>query len=544
MINDIYGDGIASGWKVRDASSFAGPQVLEADVVIVGTGAGGGTAAEILSAAGLKVLMVEEGPLKTSASFKDMDESRAFRELYQEAAGRTTSDGAIGILQGRAVGGTTTVNWTSSFRTPPETLKHWAAQHSVKDSSVDAMAPWFQKMEERLGVAPWGMAPNANNETLKRGCEKLGWEWHVIPRNVRGCMNSGYCGFGCPVNAKQSMLVSTIPAALKNGAELVHHLRVQELFFSSGTVRHMTALALDRDCIEPTGVQVEIRARHYVLAGGAINTPALLLRSNVPDPGRRVGQRTFLHPVPIMLAQMPGAVNGWYGAPQSIASDEFQWKHDTGDAPGFKMEVPYIQPMFSSILLGHGRVLAEDLAQLHRTQITLALLRDGFHRDSPGGTVRVDASGAALLDYDVSWYLWRGVREAFMRMAQAQFAAGALRVKPAHLDAHWCSSWKEAEDMIERLPYKKFRCALNTAHQMGGCAMGEDTQEAVADSYGRHHHAQNLSIFDGSLFPTSIGANPQLSIYGFSARNATRLAQQMSGTKSSAQSAPDHKPNS
>lgn len=117
-INDIYRDGISSGWKVVDASTYAKPQTLEADVAIIGSGAGGGVSAEILSAAGLRVLLLEEGALHTSDSFKDMDEGRAYRDLYQESASRSTSDGAITILQGRSVGGSTTINWSSSFRTP------------------------------------------------------------------------------------------------------------------------------------------------------------------------------------------------------------------------------------------------------------------------------------------------------------------------------------------------------------------------------------------------------------------------------------------
>ena len=128
-INDIYSAGIASGWKVLDAATFTAPRTFEADVAIVGSGAGGGIAAEMLTEAGFKVLLIEEGALRTSDSFKDMDEARAYRELYQEAAARATSDGAISILQGRSVGGSTTVNWTSSFRTPPKTLAHWATEH-------------------------------------------------------------------------------------------------------------------------------------------------------------------------------------------------------------------------------------------------------------------------------------------------------------------------------------------------------------------------------------------------------------------------------
>ncbi|TXH02804.1 MAG: GMC family oxidoreductase [Nevskiaceae bacterium] len=534
-IDDIYTAGIASGWKVHDASTFRDDQQFEADVAIIGSGAGGGTTAEILSQAGLKVLILEEGPLKTSASFKDMDESRAYADLYQEAAGRASSDGAVSIFQGRAVGGTTVVNWTSSFRTPTETLKHWGAAHGVKGMSPDEMAPWFAQMEERLGVAPWGQAPNANNAALKRGCDKLGWEVHVIPRNVRGCWNSGYCGYGCPVNAKQSMLVSTIPSALRNGAELVHHLRVQKLNFSGGKVASLDGLALDAECLQPGGARVTVRARHYVLAGGAINNPALLLRSGAPDPHQRLGKRTCIHPVNMTVAQMPERVDGFYGAPQSIASDEFQWKHDTTQQPGFKLEVPPLYPSLTSAIFGaHGRTLVEDMSQLPYTQAVLALLRDGFHPDSPGGTVRIDSNGMPLLDYDFSDYLWRGFKLAYLRMAEAQFAAGAKRVMPAHLDGRWSDSWAQAQAQIEALPYKKFRTAIFTAHLMGGCAMGEDAQQSVADSFGRHHQVENLTINDGSLFPTSIGANPQLSIYGMAAKNANALADALGRARAAA----------
>jgi choline dehydrogenase len=157
------------------------------------------------------------------------------------------------------VGGSTTVNWTSSFRTP-KTLAHWATEHAVTGHSEAEMAPWFEKIEARLNMAPWAMDPNPNNTVLKRGCEKLGWEWHVIPRNVKGCWNSGYCGLGCPVNAKQSMLVSTIPNALAHGATLVHRLRVRTIDHDGKTVRGLTGDALGIDGYTATGVAVTVRA--------------------------------------------------------------------------------------------------------------------------------------------------------------------------------------------------------------------------------------------------------------------------------------------
>lgn len=527
-INNIYTDGMQSGWDVRDASTFTGPVTLEADVLVIGSGAGGGTTAEILAHQGLKVLLVEEGPLKTSDDFKDMREARAYGELYQEGTGRTTSDGAITILQGRSVGGTTTVNWTSSFRTPDGTLAHWAERHGVKGWSAEAAQPWFAERSERLGIAPWAMPPNANNAVLQRGCEKLGWEWHVIPRNVRGCWNSGYCGYGCPVNAKQSMLVSTIPGALAKNATLVHHLRVEKLLFAGDRVSGVEARALDRACVTPSGVQVRIKAAQVVLAGGAINNPALLLRSKTPDPYSRIGQRTTIHPVVFTFATLPEPVEGYYGAPQSIASDHFQWQGDFDTAPGFKLEVPPIYPALILSMTGHiGEQLVQDASALPRLNAMLALVRDGFHEQSVGGQVKIDDAGNPVFDYDVSDYVFRGFKKALLHMAELQFAAGAEKVLAAHLDSHWLDSWPKAKAEITELAMKKFRLAIGTAHLMGGCAMGSDVRQSVVDSFGQHHQVENLHIIDGSVFPTSIGANPQLSIYALAARNATRLAQNL-----------------
>jgi choline dehydrogenase len=282
---------------------------------------------------------------------------------------------------------------------------------------------------------------------------------------------------------------------------------------------------MDADCIVARGVEVTVRARHYVLAGGAINTPALLLRSAAPDPYRRIGKRTTIHPVPVSLAQMPEPINGFYGAPQSIASDEFQWRNPPADGAGYKLEVPPLFPaLLGSALGSHGARLAREMVQFANLQGMLALLRDGFHPESPGGEVRVTDDGSPLLDYDMSDYLWRGVRHSFLRMAEAQFAAGATRVLPGHLDADWYTSWAQAKRAIEALPMKKFRVLLFTAHLMGGCAMGEDSRQAVTASNGRYHGIANLSVFDGSRFPTSVGANPQLSIFGMVCRDATRLA--------------------
>lgn len=526
-VPDLFRDGLARGWKTHDGSVLSQDLTLETDIAIIGSGAGGATSAERLSAAGYRVLLIEEGPLQTSSDFK-MLEHQAYARLYQEGIGRMSKDGAITILQGRAVGGTTLINWTSSFRTPEPTLRHWAAEHGVVGLGADDLTPWFEHIEQRLNIAPWPVPPNANNDVLRRGCTALDLDWKVIPRNVRGCGNLGYCGMGCPLNAKQSMLVTSIPATLERGGELLYLARAERFEHDGQRIRELHCTALDPRCVTPTGRRIRVRARHYLLAGGGINSPALLMRSDAPDPHRRLGKRTFLHLVNFSAARFADAVNPFYGAPQSIYSDHFQWRGGVTGPMGYKLEVPPLHPALAATLLGgFGEDNAGRMTELPHTHVMLALLRDGFHPDSSGGSVQLRGDGSPVLDYPLSPYAWDGVRRAFHSMAEIQFAAGAEHVLPLHAAARPAKTLTEAKAMIDGLPLELFLTRLGSAHVMGGCAFGEDPRQSVCDSLGRHHQLENLSIHDGSLFPTSIGANPQLSVYAISARLSQQLAERL-----------------
>lgn len=511
-------------WKVIDGSRIERDLTLECDVVIVGSGAGGGVSAEILTQAGLKVVMIEEGPFKSSSDFK-MREREAYPQLYQESAGRQTKDKGITILQGRAVGGSTTVNWTSSFRTPETTLAHWVHEHGLEDYTPNKLAPWFAKMEERLSVAPWPIAPNENNDILRRGCEKLGISVGAIRRNVRGCWNLGYCGMGCPTNAKQSMLVTTIPAALDRGLTLIHSTRVQKLGHRFDHVTSLLAVGMLADGVTLGTRKIWIKAAHIVLAGGAINNPGLMLRSGLPDPYRTLGARTFLHPSTVSAGVMAENVEAFRGAPQTVYSDHFLDTLPLQGQIGFKLEVPPIHPILAGITLpGFGENHAQWMKRLPNLHVAIALLRDGFHSESGGGRVQIRGDGSPVLDYPINDYVWEGVRRSLLTMAEIQFAAGAKIVMPLHEDAKPLRSWQDAQTSIAALPMKTLRARISSAHVMGGCGMGADPRSSVIRGDGRHHQLDNLWVFDGSAFPTSIGANPQLSIYGMVARNASHLA--------------------
>lgn len=526
-MNDIIADGLKNGWSVTTANDLADQTVLEADVAIIGSGAGGATSAEILSQAGLKVLLIEEGKLRHQKDFK-MNELEAFSTLYQEATARKTADGAIAIYQGRSVGGSTTVNWTSTFRTPENTLKHWYEYHGVEGFSPEEMSPWFADREQALNMSEWLMPPNNNNAVLKKGCDALGWNSSTMIRNVKGCWNLGYCGFGCPVNAKQSMLVTSIPKALDKQASLLTCAKADRFEIEGDQVSALWCSALDQEARVETGAKVQVRARHYILAAGAIGSPAVLLRSDAPDPYQTLGARTFIHPVNTCTATFKEEIKGFEGAPQSIYSDEFLWKDGVAGEAGFKLEVA---PVFPGGLAGqetlHGVALSNRMRNLKYTNSTIALIRDGFHDESTGGQVKLRDDGSPVLDYEISDYIWRGLKKAYLTMAELQFAAGAQSVMAAHHDAKEVKSWADAKAHINALPMEPLRAALFSAHVMGGCAMGGDERTSVVNSDGRHHQLGNLSVFDGSAFPTSIGANPQLSIYGLAAKQASKLAESL-----------------
>lgn len=521
---DPIRQGLARGWRVAGGPHGQIPERLTCDVAIVGSGAGAGITAEILTKAGLQVLLIEEGPLRTSTDFHQL-ESEAYPALYQESAARKTRDKAITILQGRCVGGSTTVNWTSSFRTPESTLDHWRRHFRLEGFDADALAPYFEQAERRLSIGPWLSRPNENNDLLRRGAARLGIATAAIQRNVKGCWNLGSCGMGCPTNAKQSMLVTTIPWALERGARLLVETRAERFELANGRI---TALVCAPAADRPGAQATRVRARHYVLAGGAINSPAVLLRSQAPDPHGRLGKRTFLHPTVLSAAHFDGKVEGWQGAPQSLYTDHFLETQPIHGPIGYKLEAPPIHPViFASTVTGYGQPHAELMRQFPATHVLIALMRDGFHEQSPGGSVHLRGDSSPELDYPLSDFVMDGARRALLSMMEIQFAAGARRVLPVHELAQPYGSWDEARRALASLPMQPLLTKVVSAHVMGGCGLAGEPGLGVARPDGVHWQLENLSVHDGSLFPTSLGVNPQLSIYGIVNRLAQGLARRL-----------------
>jgi len=510
-----------------EGQTLDGPHTVDCDVCIIGSGPGGSISAATLAARGLRVVVLEAGGYFTKERFR-MREDEAFPSLYQDGGQRATKDLAIGIYQGKAVGGGTAVNWTTCFRTPHHVVDLWRERFAVAGVSNADLAPHFDLVEERLGIAPIPAAMmNRNNRLLFDGCQALGFSPHTLKRNVRGCAHTGYCGMGCPIDAKQSTFLTTLPDAMNAGATVFSRCRADRLDVSQGRVGKLFASFQDATGRRETGATLVVTAKRFIASGGALNTPALFLRSGLVDPHGRLGQRTFLHPVVSAASFYDEPVHPYHGAPQSAACHHFAER----DAEvGFFLEAAPAHPALAATTLpGFGRAHRTLMKKLPFVAAHLAITIDGFHDDVKGGTVSVDKSGRPVLDYPITERHWRAFREGHKVLARVNFEMGATRIVTGHDPVKFLKPGVDVDAAIDALPYAPNKVFMASAHQMGGAGMSDDPKRGVVRSEDlRHHQIENLHVIDGSVFPTSLGVNPQESIFGLASLISSRIAQNWS----------------
>lgn len=490
---------------IHDAARLPVPATLRTTLCVVGSGPGGAQVAAVAAEAGIDVVVLEAGPLVTPGDMNQREEDM-FPRLLWHAGARTTHDRAVRVLQGRGVGGSSLHNINLCKRIPLAIRERWHTRRPLERLSPAAWDALYEEVESALSVSPIEPARwNRHNRLLQEACDRLGWAGGGLSHNRTGCVGSGYCEVGCAYDAKNNALKILLPRAIDRGCVVLTHCQAVRLTRRDGRVTGVEAVALDVRR-QPRG-RVTIEAEAVCLSASATGTPAILLRSDIADPSETTGRGLRLHPGVMAAGDFAEPVRAWEGIPQSYECTE--WLDFAEHAERRAWIVPaFGHPMtVAAMLPGHGAEHRDLIARYAHLAAFSAMLHD-----HSAGEVAPDGDLDVRMDY---WPDEADRRQLMLGLAacvRLLLAAGARRVVVPTTPVRVLRPGDDP-DAIAALPLARGDLDLAAAHPMGTVAMADDPRAGAVDSSGRHHHVGGLWVADGSLFPTSIGVPPQISIY-------------------------------
>lgn len=486
---------------IRTANDVRENLDLACQVCVIGSGAGGAVVAKELAEAGLDVILLEQGGYYTKEHFTQREEEM-MPLLFEDMGQRATEDQAIVILQGKNVGGSTVHNLCYCFRTPKPIVEKWRREAGIRWRYED-LVPSFERVETMLKVKPIPEAQvNTLNRKIREGCEKLGYHGLVAQHNRENCVSSGFCILGCPFDAKQSMALTYIPAADRAGARIFANCAVRRL-----EVRGVRVERVSGEVVDEWGrshYTFTVRAQLVVLAAGAINSPQILLRSGVAR-NDHVGKHLHLHPSVLLAGLYDEEIHGYLGIPQSYYVDEFIDLEKNPDSGYVIMPIFGFPVLTASQLPSFGRAHAEIMRAYHRMVGILVLLHDESE-----GDVSVDRSGKVRIRYRLRREEERLMAEGMRHCAEILFASGAREVLVPYFRDPLRLRPRDDLRIIEQRGCRQGEIPLASTHPQGTLRMGEDSRASVVDSFGHYHGIENLFVADMSVFPSSLGAPPQI----------------------------------
>jgi choline dehydrogenase-like flavoprotein len=516
-VEDVLG--LETSCRVEDGSlpEPAGPlgdtepagEGEECDVVVIGSGAGGAVAAATLAEAGLDVVMLEAGAAYDRDTYPS-DPLEAIASLYRDG-GLTIAEGRppIPVPVARTVGGTTVINSGTCFRAPDAVLEGWRDRYGV--AWADRLAPDFAEAEEFLRVTPLDPERMGRNGQLAmEGAAGLGVSGGPISRNAGDCVQCSSCPYGCRIDAKRGMHVSYVPRAVAAGARLRTGVEARRLIVEDGRVAGVRCAVEGADARNGGRRPYTVRARRAtVVAGGALGTPELLLRSGLG--GGQVGRNLHMHPACWVGARYEEEVRGWEGVMQSYYVDE--WEPE-----GVLLEATFTPLPFGGAWLGgSGREHQESILGFDRIASIGVQLTD-----ESSGRVGIARNGSIRANYRLTDEDTRKVVFGIARAAEVHFAAGAREVYPNIGRVPVLRPGEVAE--FEATRFKPSELRLEAFHPMGTARIAPEG-EGVCDSRGAVRGVENLYVADASLFPTAVGVNPMMTIIAFAKRVAAEVAE-------------------
>jgi choline dehydrogenase-like flavoprotein len=481
---------------------------LDCDVVIVGSGAGGGVVAGVLAAAGHSVVVLEKG---VNLEPKDMTqvEGEMLGSSYLDGGLLMTQSGSMPILAGSCVGGGTVINYTTSFPLPERVRSEWDELSGLSLFSSSRFAESLDRVSTRLNVGTQWTTPGKRDEILERGLKKLGWHVDVMQRNVTDCpegLECGYCGYGCRHGTKNDTARTYLLDAVAVGARIIAGCNAEKVHFEKGR-----ATGVSGTVKTPNGeaFRLTVRAPVVVAACGALHTPALLKRSSLSN--QRLGRGLRLHPASGIMGVFPERVEPWSGSLQTRFSDQFA---DIDGGYGVKFETAPIHFALPASAFGweSAERYREDVGRIAHTGLVGLLLRD---RDP--GRLSFTKYGQPRVHYDLSRYDAAHMHRAICGAAEVLAAAGAFEIVTLHSppvrvqpgNGRWLENFSDA---CAGRGYRHCRMSYITFHQMASACMGADPKRSVVGETGESHHIRGLYVADASTFPTSSGVNPMITI--------------------------------
>ena len=484
---------------------------FESEVVIVGSGAGGGVVAARLAEQGHEVLVLEAGPYAPESDMPT-DELAAFDRLYLDHGMTSTADVGLPILAGAALGGGTLINWMTCIDPPAMVRADWAHEHGLEGFDGQPTEDDLARLRTELGFElPGTIGPK--DQAILDGAAVLGWDAAPIERNAAPCGDCGACGFGCRRGTKRSGQRLHLAAAAESGARLLPNARVERVVAGRVT-GHLTS-----------GRPFEVRARRVILAAGALRTPLVLLRSGVTHPA--IGANLHLHPTVVVAGRFEQRIGMWRDTMQAASSTQFL-------RDGFLIESAP----------GHPGLIALAFPWTGTTE-SAALMGDidhfapliGILTDHGSGRVTLSRTGRARISYRISPRDVNTARDALVAMARLTRVAGAQRLVALGTPAAWHevkpnddAAWRAYLDRLGRFDFAPNRGSAFSAHQMGTARAGRDPRTSATDPWGRVRGARDLYVADTSLFPTALGVNPMVTVMALAARVARAVHEDSGAT--------------
>jgi glycine/D-amino acid oxidase-like deaminating enzyme len=491
--------------QVTDGRTAFDELDVECEVVVVGTGAGGAACAYELASRGRAVLLLEEGDYHRRSSFTSHAREMSKRLFRDQGLTFALGNISAPVWAGRAVGGSTVVNSGTCYRAPERIFASWRDELGLTDFSAASMAPYYERVEAMLQVAPAKRELTGGvGRVIARGADALGYHHHPIPRNAPDCDGQGVCCFGCPTGAKRSTDVSYVPEALKKGAQLVTAAKVEGIDVAHGRASGVRGTL-------GSGRVFRVKADAVVIAGGALMTPVLLRNAGVCKGSDMLGKNLSIHPASKVMAVFDETIDMTRGIPQGYAVDEFIEQGIMFEGASTPLDVtaiaiPWVGARFTELMEGFQN---------------LALF--GFMiADTSRGQVRPGPGGSPLITYNMNEADAQKMGRATALLCEIFQAAGARRIAPMIPGVEEVSSPAD----IDRLRTRRFRPGdfeVTAYHPLGTCRIGTDPTTSVLSPEHEAHELERLFVVDGSAVPTALGVNPQMTIMAMALRAAAAI---------------------